>query len=662
MLGAAISLPLLAMDALRWRDEQRGLRQALRARRRAATASRSDRSREAGAVAAAGAPASQPRVSAIVVCWNAADVLGRCLDHLFAQDYANREIIVVDDGSDDDTAQIAERARKRGELTLVRSPRNRGCPAARNLGLGRASGEIVAFVDADGFAAPDWLSELVLAFGDDPQIGGVASTVFYDDNPLVVNGAGGTTNHQGWAADLSMNESYECASIAAEALYPMGCGMALRREALERVGPFDDRMLNYYDDVDYGTRLWRAGYKVAVAADAWIDHGVTAGDSARKRLWCERHRVRVVLKHAPASGLTSWASWELRGLLAAPLPVRLQKLRSLCWNVRHLPSALRSRRRLRGEPRVPDELYDSSWGDGFPAGVPLRLRPAPQQARASIDAARAQDECQLLNGWFPAEQVGERGYRWAAANAAVLVHLQETARRLSLDFAHVPEDIGGVDVRIRRVGSPDPLASVWRTRLAWQYIARSVENHPLELAPGDYEVVFRATRGWSDPPRETRSLGLALSSLALADDFHVRAGGLDMSWSDVGQQLVSGWYEAEQGPSGVFRWATGRAAAVVRLDVQAHSARLNYRLPAAAGGGVGVSVRPLGADDATWSARIERQDDDWHQGRFALSLAPGDYLVVFDADETWSNPDGRVLDAPLENRALGFALSEVSFV
>ncbi|HST34297.1 MAG TPA: glycosyltransferase family 2 protein [Solirubrobacteraceae bacterium] len=607
-------------------------------------------------------PGVQPPVSVIVVCWNAADVLGRCLDHLFAQDYANREILVVDDGSDDETARIAERARERGELTLVRSPRNRGCPAARNLGLGRAAGEIVAFVDADGFAAPDWLSELVWAFGDDPQIGGVASTVFYDDNPLVVNGAGGTTNRQGWAADLSMNESYEHASLAAEALYPMGCGMALRREALERVGPFDDRMLNYYDDVDYGVRLWRAGFRVAVAADAWIDHGVSADDSARKRLWCERHRMRVVLKHAPASSLASWASWELRGLLAASSPVRLQKLRSIGWNLHHLPSALRSRRRLRSEPSAPGVLYDGSWGDGFPAGLPLRLRPAPQQARASIEAARAQDERQLLHGWFPAERVGERSYRWAAANAAVLVHLREPARRLSLDFAHVPVDNGGVDVQIRKVGSPDPLAGVWQTRLAWQYIARSVENHPLELAPGDYEVVFKAPRGWSDPPRETRSLGFALSSLALADDFHVRAGGLNLSSSDAAQQLVSGWYEAEAGPSGTFRWATGRAAAVVRLDVPVHSARLTYRLPPVAIGGVSVSMRQLGADQATWSARIERQDDDWRQESFALRLAPGDYLVVFDADETWSNPGGRASDAPPENRALGFALSELSFV
>jgi GT2 family glycosyltransferase len=606
-------------------------------------------------------PGAQPLVSVIVVCWNAAHVLARCLDQLFAQGYRNREIIVVDDGSEDATALIAEQARERGELTLVRGPRNRGCPAARNLGLSSASGKIVAFVDADGFAAPDWLSEVVLAFGDDPQIGGVASTVFYDDNPLVVNGAGGTTNRQGWAADLSMNESYEDTRIASQALYPMGCGMALRREALERVGPFDDRMLNYYDDVDYGTRLWRAGYTVAVAPDAWIDHGVSAGDSARKRLWCERHRMRVVLKHAPAGSLASWTSLELRGLLAASSPVRLQKLRSIGWNLRHLPSALRSRRRQRALPHPPDELYDSSWGDGFPVGMPPRLQPAPQEAKASIDAAQAQDEGQLLHGWFPAERVGERGYRWAATSAAALVHLQETARRLSLDFAHVPVDINGVDVRIRRVGALDPLASVWHTRLAWQYIARSVENHPLELAPGDYEVLFDADEGWSDPPRETRSLSLALSRLSFAPSFDIPAGGLDMAAAEAECQLVRGWFEAEDGPAGRYRWGTRLAAAVVRITESVGSLSLRYRLPPGSVGELRIALAPLGERDERWSARLPWRDADWHEDSLELALEPGAYRLSFEAERAWSNPEGRDRDLPPENRSLGFAISSLSF-
>ena len=226
----------------------------------------------------------------------------------------------------------------------MRSPLNRGCPHARNLGLRRARGEIIAFIDADGFAAPQWLRQVVEAFGRDVNIGAVASTVFFEANPLVVNGAGGIVNRQGWAADLSMNESYERAEIVSEALYPMGCGMAVRRSAVERVGEFDDRMLNYYDDVDYGMRLWRAGYRVVVAPDAWIDHGFggTGGDSTHKRLLCERHRMRVVLKHASARTLARWVAHEGLATRRARSPGRTLKLKAIAWNARHLPSVLSS--------------------------------------------------------------------------------------------------------------------------------------------------------------------------------------------------------------------------------------------------------------------------------------------------------------------------------
>ena len=622
--------------------------------------------RESGATAgvstAAGAPGTA-FASVIVVCWNSEDVLGRCLDHLFAQDYSNREIIIVDDGSDDDTVAVAERASSRGELTLVRSRRNRGCPSARNLGLRHAGGEIVAYIDADGFATPQWLGQVVAAFGDDQQVGGVASTVFFDDNPMVVNGAGGIVNRQGWAADLSMNESYEGVRIAGEALYPMGCGMALRRAALERVGPFDDRMLNYYDDVDYGTRLWRAGYRVAIAPDAWIDHGfgATGGDSARKRLLCERHRMRVVLKHASASRLARWAAWEVRTLRTAPMPVRVQKLRSLAWNGRHLPSALGSRLRLRRAPRVPDRLIDPSWGDGFPAGVASRLRPVPQRARASVEIDDPDSEGQLLHGWFPPERVDERSYRWAGLRAAALVHLYEPAGLMHLDYAHVPVDIGPIDVCIRRVGSSDPLTPVWTTRLSWQYIARSVENHPLALASGDYEIVFGAARGWSDPPRETRSLAFALSSLSFARAFDIPAGGLEMASPAVEHQLVNGWFEPEESPARRYRWAMGRAAAVVRLAEPARSARLSYCLPPRSIGSLCIALSPLGGAGETFSQTVAWCDSDWHEQKLALELAAGDYLVSFETEATWSNPERRDWELWRENRSLGFALASLSF-
>jgi GT2 family glycosyltransferase len=642
------------MDAERWRADERDLREAVRATRR--------QPGESDPVAPAGSAA--PLASVIVVCWNSADVLGGCLDHLLAQDYSNYEIIVVDDGSQDDTLAVAERrAPTGGDLKIVRSPRNRGCPAARNLGLEHARGDIVAFIDADGFAAPSWLRNLVAAFDADEAVGGVASTVFFAENPLVLNGAGGTVNRQGWAADLSMNESYERAEIASEALYPMGCGMAVRRSALERVGPFDGRMLNYYDDVDYGMRLWRAGYRVVVARDAWIDHGFgrSGSDSSRKHLLCERHRMRVVLKHAPPGSLGRWAVHEARAITGGVVPHRWQKLRAIAWNACHLPSTLASRRQMRHAAAVPDRLVDPSWGDGFPAGVPPRLTPKPQSAGSTVDTADPSSEDQLLYGWFGAEHVDGHSYRWAGVQAAVLVLLRAPVRRLRLRFAHVPVDMGGVDVSIRRLGSLEPLAPIWSTHLSWQYIERSVENHPLALPAGDYEVVFSAQQGWSDPPRETRSLGFALAAMSFEESYEIASGGLDMASPDVEEQLLSGWFEAEQSVERSYRWAAANAAVVVCLTEEASSACLRYRFPPGPSGDVVISVRPVDSQDALWSTRLAWQEGEWQEEKLTLQLSAGDYVVAFEAEGTWSNPDQGEPQLPPENRALAVAVSSLSF-
>ena len=155
------------MDAGWWTADQRRLREAVRARRRTedrrsnrapGRAVSRDVSPQDTPTAATPEAHGAPLASVIVVCWNSGEVLGRCLDQLFAQDYASFEIVVVDDGSSDDTVEVAEAAQLRGELAIVRSSRNRGCPHARNMGLRHAKGEIVAFIDADGFATRSWPS------------------------------------------------------------------------------------------------------------------------------------------------------------------------------------------------------------------------------------------------------------------------------------------------------------------------------------------------------------------------------------------------------------------------------------------------------------------------------------------------------------------------
>ena len=120
------------MDADSFILEQRSLREAVRRRRRTPDGRSPVASEQVAGTPEAPtpdrvhAPAGRGRgvalASVIVVCWNAADVLGRCLDQLLAQDHGNYEIIVVDDGSEDNTLDVAEAKAALGEIAIVRRP------------------------------------------------------------------------------------------------------------------------------------------------------------------------------------------------------------------------------------------------------------------------------------------------------------------------------------------------------------------------------------------------------------------------------------------------------------------------------------------------------------------------------------------------------------
>jgi GT2 family glycosyltransferase len=601
-------------------------------------------------------------VSVIVVCWNSEDVLGRCLDRLLDENYENYEIVVVDDGSQDDTVEVAKRALGSGRVTIVSSPLNRGCPHARNLGLRHAKGEIIAFIDADGFAAPDWLREIVAAFAADETVGGVASTVFFASNPLILNGAGGIVNRQGWAGDASWKEHYERAEILCEAIYPMGCGMALRRSAVERVGLFDDRMLNYYDDVDYGLRLWRAGYRVVVAPDAWIDHafGHSGGDSLHKQLLCFQHQMLCMLKHASLGTLARWVVSEALATTRAWSPQRELKLQAMRWNVRHLPRTLLSRWRLRRSPRPPDRLI-APWGDRVTDWKPSVGNPQPESASNSIDMSDPDVDGQLPYGWFDVEHDGQRSYRWAGARASVLFRLDAPAARLRFSYCVVSPDVGTIELNIRQVDSPDPVNPVWTIPLPWRGYDWWVERHPISLAPGVYEVVFSAENTWSNPPLEPRPIALALANMSFDDSWEMVAAGVDFSNGPADEQLLSGWFRPELIDRRAARWATGRAAAIVRVPDSTTSLSLSYRLPPGPIGGLKISVRRPVSWRVVWSMRLANQATKWRDESFPVRLQPGDYAVSFDAERTWTNPGGQDPAFVADDRCLGFALSSLRF-
>jgi glycosyltransferase involved in cell wall biosynthesis len=202
------------------------------------------------------ATAATPRVSVVIPTHNGGATLAGTLTALAEQTLpaADYEVIVVDDGSTDDTAAIAEA----GGARLVRLVPNHGVAVARNRGIDAARAPVLAFTDDDCLPAPDWLEQVLAAF-EDPAVDGIGGRVVpSDDRALVLRYLAVKNPLTPLFAELLVSHAllYRLrlylrglsgpspeAGPGAELFAVVGANMALRAELLESIGGFDD---NYH--------------------------------------------------------------------------------------------------------------------------------------------------------------------------------------------------------------------------------------------------------------------------------------------------------------------------------------------------------------------------------------------------------------------------------
>jgi GT2 family glycosyltransferase len=197
-----------------------------------------------------------PRISVVVCTHNGAKTLPFCLRGLSELEYPDFEVIVVDDGSTDASAEIA----KAFGVTVI-STENHGLASARNLGLRFATGEIVAYLDDDASPDAHWLHYLTLGFQD----GGYAAVGGPNLPPPDAGALGGCV------ADAPGGPTHVLVSDR-EAEHIPGCNMAFRKKALEDLGGFDPRFRVAGDDVDICWRLSAAGELLGFSPAAFVWH------------------------------------------------------------------------------------------------------------------------------------------------------------------------------------------------------------------------------------------------------------------------------------------------------------------------------------------------------------------------------------------------------
>lgn len=197
-----------------------------------------------------------PRVSVIVCTYNGARTLGECLSAVFRLSYPNFETIVVNDGSVDDTAQIAA-----GFAVRFITTENRGLSHARNVGLAAATGDIVAYLDDDAYPDPDWLKYIATALLTTNHAGvGGPNIPPPSDGPVaecVANAPGGPVH-------VLLSDRV--------AEHIPGCNMAFWKHCLEAVGGFDAQFRVAGDDVDLCWRLQEMGWDLGFVPSAVVWH------------------------------------------------------------------------------------------------------------------------------------------------------------------------------------------------------------------------------------------------------------------------------------------------------------------------------------------------------------------------------------------------------
>lgn len=265
-----------------------------------------------------------PRVSVVCCAYNAEATLAETLESLIALNYPDYEVIVIDDGSRDRTAAIAEQYPCR----LIRVE-NGGLSRARNLGIDAAAGEIVAFIDSDAAADPDWLYFLVTQI---ERVGAVGCGGPNLPPPADPEAAHQVARSPGNAVHVLLDDE--------TAEHIPGCNMAFRKDVLLETGGFNPVYRVAGDDVDVCWKVLERGHRIAFspAALVWHHRRSTHAAYLRQQRGYGIAEALLECRYPERYGLMGGASWRGR-VYDGPQPAAPWRIPGARDRVYHGPQA-----------------------------------------------------------------------------------------------------------------------------------------------------------------------------------------------------------------------------------------------------------------------------------------------------------------------------------
>jgi GT2 family glycosyltransferase len=311
------------------------------------------------------APRRTAPVTVVVVNFNGGEMLLRCIGCLGMQTTLPARIEVVDCGSTDGSVDALEDAMRNGSpkseplasiadrLVIDRAGRNLGFAAANNRAIERCGTPLVALLNPDAFAEPEWLGQLCDAASRHPECASLGSRQMLDGQPGMVDGTGDAYHVSGMPWRTRHRKPLRPEDLEERAIFsPCAAAALYRTDAVRAAGAFDATYFCYCEDVDLGFRLRLAGHAARYVPGAVVHHvgAASSGDRHSDTVVYHGHRnlVWTFAKDMPLALLPIALPAHVAMTAASFLRLAMRGQAAVLWRakvdaVRGLPPVLRMR-------------------------------------------------------------------------------------------------------------------------------------------------------------------------------------------------------------------------------------------------------------------------------------------------------------------------------
>lgn len=252
----------------------------------------------------------------VILNWNGRENTLECLGSISRIAYSPYRVIVVDNGSTDDS--VAAIGQAYPQVEVIANCENLGFARGINVGIKAALAQgarYVLILNNDVVVDEGLLSELIQAAAADPSLGVLSPKIYeYHTQRVWFAGAKKRRFPPGFTIMGYQKKDGQRFNIPQEIHYAFGCGMLVKAEVFDRIGLFDEAYLMYNEDLDFCERARWAGYKVMYVPAARMEHKVSASagvDSPFKWYSLARYMVPFFLKHShhPYLSLLAYGAW-----------------------------------------------------------------------------------------------------------------------------------------------------------------------------------------------------------------------------------------------------------------------------------------------------------------------------------------------------------------